>query len=98
MSHTHSAMRATHITAATPPTIAIIILSSSSFMPLFLSLLGSLLLKLPEVGSTVVASPTVDSVCDTLVVATANSVELSVSTMLVLEDVFREVGDGQLVA
>ena len=98
MSHTHSKMRATLITAATPAIIAIIILSSSSFSLLFLSLLGSLLPKILEVGSTVVASPTVDSVCDTSVVAAADSVELFVGTGLVLEDVFCEIGDGRLVA
>ena len=90
-------MIATHITTATPATIAIITLSSSSFLPLFLSLLDSLLPKLLEVGSIVVASPTVDSVCDTSVIAAANLVELSAS-MLVLEDVFCEIGDGELVS
>lgn len=89
-------MRATHITAATPATIAIIILSS--FLFLFLSLLGSFLPNLLEVGSTVVASPTVDSVCDISVVAAGDSVELSVSTRLMLKDVFCEIGDGRLVA
>lgn len=92
----HSKMRATHITAATPAAIAIIILSS--FLFLFLSLLGSFLPKLLEVGSTVVASPTVDSVCDISVVATADSVELSVSIRLTLKDIFCEIGDGRLVA
>ena len=91
-------MRATQITAATPATIAIIILSSSSFSLLFLSWLRSLLPKLLEVGSTVVASPTVDSVCVTSVVAAADSVELSVGTRFVLEDVSCEIDDGQLVA
>ena len=93
-------MRATLITAATPAIIAIIILSSSSFSLLFLSFLGSLLPKLPEVGSAFVTPPTVDSVCDKLdsVVAATESVELSVGTLLVLEDVFCETGDGRLVA
>ena len=91
-------MRATLITAATPAIIAIIILSSSSFSLLFLSFLGSLLPKLPEVGSAFVTPPTVDSVCDNSVVAATESVELSVGTLLVLEDVFCETGDGRLVA
>lgn len=63
-----------------------------------MSLLGSFLPKLLEVGSNVVTFPTVDSVCDTSVIAAADSVELFVSTTLVLEDVFCEIGDGQLVA
>lgn len=94
----HSKTRATQITAATPATIAIIIPSSFSSSLLFLSLLGSFRPKLLEVGSTVVPSPTVDSVCITSVVAAADSVELSVGTTFVLEDVFCEIGDGQLFA
>ena len=91
----HSKMRATLITAATPAIIAIIILSSSPFSLVFLSLLGSLLLKLLEVRRTVVASPSVDSVGDTSVAVTA--VELSVGTGLALDDVFCEIGDDRLV-
>ena len=91
-------MRATLITAATPAIIAIIILSSLSFSLLLLSFLGSLLPKLLEVGSTFVTPPTVDSVCGNSVEAVTESIELSVGTWLVLEDVFCETGDGRLVA